>query len=91
MLSFDILMKTVYRHTPYFVANSMAVKEDYVKHDGIHPDKISIIYNGVDLGQFNNIHRASKSPKVIGIIANLNRDVKKVDVFLGLGKQLHCL
>lgn len=77
-----ILMKWIYRDTCYFIANSMAVKQDYADYDGIPPEKISVIYNGVDLGRFNKIHRTSGRPSVVGIIANLNRQVKRIDVFL---------
>ncbi len=77
-----ILMKWIYRYTPYFLANSEAVKQDTAEYDGIPPDKICVIYNGIDIGRFNRIQRTDKRPSVVGIIANLNRQVKRIDIFL---------
>ena len=77
-----LLMKPVYRQTPFFIANSEAVKSDYCNFDEIPSQKIHIIYNGVDTFRFSNIIKKNLEPFEIGIIANLNRPVKKVDLFL---------
>lgn len=78
----NLLMRCIYRHTSHFIANSEAVKLDYVKFDGIPKNRISVIYNGVDMTKFDTIQRTEKRPTVIGIVANLNRRVKRVDIFL---------
>lgn len=77
-----VLMKWIYHRTPFLLANSEAVKQDYVENDNIPADKITVIYNGIDIEKFMKIQRTQKRPDVIGIIANLNRRVKRVDVFL---------
>lgn len=80
--SHHFLLRYIFRQTPYFIANSVAVKNDYVQNDNIPAKKISVIYNGLDVEQFLAIERHSKSPTSVGIIANLNRRVKRVDIFL---------
>lgn len=77
-----VLMRWIYRNTPFFLANSEAVKQDYVEHDNIPADKITVIYNGIEIEKFTKIQRTHEAPNTIGIIANLNRRVKRVDVFL---------
>jgi len=79
---YNILMRWIYHHIPYFLANSEAVKKNYVYYDRIPPDKISVIYNGLDIGRFKKIQQTSEEPSVVGIIANLNRHVKRIDIFL---------
>lgn len=79
---YDLLMKWVYRRTHFFLANSEAVKKDYIENDNIPDGKLTVIYNGIDIERFIKIRRTQKGPNVIGIIANLNRRVKRVDIFL---------
>jgi len=78
----NILMKWIYRHTPYFLANSLAVKEDYHKYDGIPNSRIAVIHNGVDIYHPEKIQKTHTRPSVVGIIANMNRHVKRMDIFL---------
>jgi len=64
-----------------FLANSQVVKEHFVERDGIDPGKIQVIYNGIDPTRlpFN----AHEGPTVdIGIVGNLNRRVKRTDLFI---------
>lgn len=77
-------MRLAYPFFSGFIANSQAVKEHFVQRDGIRAEKIEVIYNGLDLGVF-----VPKSPEdfgqekfVIGIVANLNRPVKRVQDFI---------
>jgi len=60
--------------TTQIIAVSQAVKDYSVKTDRINPDKIEVIYNGVDLKKFYNPRPeffANKIP-VIGVIARLD-------------------
>jgi len=65
------------------IANSSAVKKKAMALEGIDNDRIHVIPNGIDYAAYENA--ADKPPScvpVVGIVANLNRDVKRVDVFI---------
>jgi len=65
------------------IANSSAVKKKAMALERIDKDRIHVIPNGIDYAAYENA--ADKPPSrvpVIGIVANLNRDVKRVDVFI---------
>lgn len=66
-----------------FTANSQAVKDYIVSNDKIQHDKIEVIYNGIDL---NALPRpallAQQQNPIVGIVANLNRPVKRVEDFI---------
>jgi glycosyltransferase involved in cell wall biosynthesis len=66
------------------IANSRAVKNQTVILEKINPEKISVIYNGLDTRTFQGT-RCQKSGDRgcnVVIVANLNREVKRVDLFV---------
>jgi glycosyltransferase involved in cell wall biosynthesis len=69
-----------------YIANSEAVKTCSARSFGIDPDKIKCIYNGFDfsknIAQANSTEIDSEEPKLVGIVANLNREVKRVEDFV---------
>ncbi len=69
-----------------FIANSLAVKRHFAQKDRIKSDKIEVIYNGVDVPRFPERaeHPTTGQPPVVGIVANLNRPVKRVQDFIAL-------
>ena len=75
-------MKFVYKNTDHFIANSIAVKENYIKFDGIPKKLIAVIYNGLDFNKFSISRPKVQNPTAVGLVANLNRKVKRVDIFL---------
>lgn len=86
------LLKLLNPGATRFVVNSQAVKRHVQEVEGIPPDKIELIYNGVVLDAFNadddtmrqdvrtELGIAASTPMVI-LVANL-RPVKAIDVFL---------
>ena len=42
-------MRLAYPFFNGFIANSQAVKNHFVQYDGIDPEKIKVIYNGIEL------------------------------------------
>jgi UDP-glucose:(heptosyl)LPS alpha-1,3-glucosyltransferase len=46
------LEKRCFQNSPRIIANSMMVKNDIVRNYSVSPDKISVIYNGVDTVRF---------------------------------------
>ena len=81
----DHKMRFIYRLCTHYIANSEAVRRKYMRLFGLPEDKFTVIYNGVDVRDqmlpFEHSDINSQDV-VVGIIANLNRSVKRVDVFL---------
>jgi L-malate glycosyltransferase len=79
----NLKMRLSYPLADGFIANSRAVKDNFVQFDGIDPDKIKVIYNGVStVKQEQRGADPKKKPLIVGIVANLNRPVKRVEDFI---------
>lgn len=46
------------RRTDVFVANSEAVRQDAIRGEGLPPERVRVIHNGVDLPRFEGMSRA---------------------------------
>jgi len=78
-------MRLAYPFFSGFIANSQAVKEHFIKTDGLSPEKIKVIYNGFDSQLLNwdyDVNRKGNDGQIVGIVANLNRQVKRVEDFV---------
>jgi len=77
-------MRLAYTQADGFIANSLAVKEHFVAEDYLPTEKIAVIFNGFDLNLVKNLcgERNTIGPPVVGIVANLNRPVKRVQDFI---------
>ncbi|MFO7653422.1 MAG: glycosyltransferase [Candidatus Krumholzibacteriia bacterium] len=76
-----VLLRQVYRRMTGFMANSSAVRDHVCAADGLDPRRVQVIPNGIDPEAF--VYREPEtSPRVVGILANLNRPVKRVDLFV---------
>jgi glycosyltransferase involved in cell wall biosynthesis len=81
--------KQAFRRANRIVVNSEAVKK-YLIAENVSADKISVVYNGLDLRKFNaNFKRnevlqqfALPDKKLITIVANLRHAVKNQEMFL---------
>lgn len=76
-----------------FIANSKAVKAHFVKVDRIDPKKIEVIYNGIKIApesKANHSEYADRRP-IVGIVANLNRPVKRVNDFIRVASKVHAI
>jgi len=76
-------MRMACRFFDGFIANSQAVKTHFVAQDKLSPEKIEVIYNGFDFspGSSPKAH-GSLASDIVGIVANLNRPVKRVQDFV---------
>lgn len=54
----------------HYFANSDAVKEFYIKHIGVYPEKITVIPNGIDTSYFDSIIPDPKLKESLGIQPN---------------------
>lgn len=81
----DWKMKIVYKLCSTYIANSSAVRNLYMNLYTLPEHKFSVIYNGIDVQSFTSIAKKEKQEDkdiIVGIVANLNREVKRVDIFL---------
>lgn len=74
-----------------FIANSQAVKDHFVAQDNLPPDRVAVIYNGFDLSAIPPPPRSydTTASSIVGIVANLNRPVKRVQDFVTAAAIVH--
>jgi len=74
-----------------FIANSQAVKDHFSRVDRIRSEKISVVYNGFDIEQIQSLSEKNidNTPRQVGIVANLNRPVKRVQDFIEAAALIH--
>ena len=74
-----------------FLVNSEAVKNQLIINEHICEKHISVVPNGIDLENIDkiqpiNLHKeysiSNKSIKFVGLVANFNRNVKRIDIFI---------
>ena len=85
----NLKMRMAYPFYSGFIANSQAVKDFVVKVDKISAEKIQVIYNGFDLRQLDGLVCQPSNPPIVGIVANLNRPVKRVQDFVEAAALVH--
>lgn len=87
----SLKMRLAYPFFDGFIANSRAVKEHFAQVDGISRAKIVVIYNGFDMSSLpcDLAHPKSADHPIVGIVANLNRTVKRVDDFIHAAALVH--
>ena len=78
-----VFLKIANRFVSCIVANARAVREHAIKVEGIKKEKMQVIYNGISFDDYNrSSHTNIQKEPIIGIVANLNRPVKRVDLFI---------
>lgn len=88
-----ILLKLslINRFTKKLLVNSAAIKNNVLRYEKVSEVKVDVIYNGISLKTFEAIAPIEinrefcvgfKEDSVVGIVANFNRDVKRVDLFI---------
>lgn len=79
------------RYTKRILVNSNAIKNNTIEVEKVKENKIDVIYNGIDLKKIEltkkvdlsfKFSEVSKNDKIVGIVANFNRHVKRVDIFI---------
>ena len=73
------LFRYLNRHTTRVLANSEGVKRVVIEAEGLDPEKVDVLYNGVDLERYAT--GRVPGPATVGIVANY-RPVKDLALFL---------
>lgn len=88
-----LVLKRANRFVNGVIANSRAVRSRAIEAEGIAPEKVHVIYNGLRFDAPDSPSAAGirkrGGEKVVGIVANLNRPVKRVDLFIRAAGRLH--
>lgn len=84
----EFLMRRAYPRLTGFLANSQAVKAHFCARDRLPPGRVAVIPNGVDPGEFAFVDHAGPDAPAIGIVGNLNREVKRTDLFIAAAARL---
>ncbi len=77
----EMLLRRVHPLMTGFLANSEVVKDHFVATDNINPDRVQVIYNGIDVDSLPFVDHEGPTLN-IGIVGNLNRRVKRTDLFI---------
>lgn len=85
----NLKMRMAYPMYTGFIANAQAVKDFVVEVDRIPAEKIQVIYNGFDTRQLDGLVCKPSEPPIVGIVANLNRPVKRVQDFVAAAALVH--
>jgi glycosyltransferase involved in cell wall biosynthesis len=77
------VLRFLQRRSSVVLTNAKAIRDSLVAQDGVPPEKVCVIYNGVDLDKFRNSHphRAAMFPdsegnKLIVLVGNMISEVK---------------
>ena len=77
----ELMLRRVYPLMTGFIANAGVVRDHFCVRDGIDPARVQVIPNGVDLAGLPWREHAGPT-RHVGIVGNLNRRVKRTDLFL---------
>lgn len=83
----EILLRRVYPLMTGFLANAAIVRDHFAARDGLDPGMIRVIHNGIDLPSLPWVEHTGATLDV-GIVGNLNRRVKRTDLFLRAAGQV---
>lgn len=95
-------LKFVNLFTNRFLVNSISVKKELIKKEGVNDKLIDVIYNGIDLNRIDYTVKANIIDEiglryypsyvdVVGIVGNYNRKVKRIDLFIQAAAEVHKL
>jgi len=75
------LLKHIYRLMTGYICNADIVRDHFVIHFGIDPNKAQVLRNGINVGSLPYIHHPNPTQNV-GIVGNMTRQVKRTDLFI---------
>jgi len=85
-----ILLKIANRFVSRIITNAKKIQEHTVQSEGVNIIKTIVIPNGISLNGYNiSKNRWLPEKPIIGIVANMNRKVKRVDLFVSAASIVH--
>lgn len=88
----DFFIRNIYKNFAHYLANSKAVMNAFHEMYGLPLERFRIINNGIpaeSLFPKLKMRSTNKKHAVVGILANLNRKVKRIDVFLNAANYVY--
>jgi len=94
---YDIIFRLTSRDCRKCIANCNAVKDQAIGQENIPPEKIEVIYNGLDLSEYQQTFKNKSlmeelglldGTPLVGLIANFNFEIKGHIYFLGAAKKI---
>ena len=82
-------MRVAYPFFEGFIANSKAVKDYFARVDRIAPNRIEVIHNGINGIEANGAPTSAEGLPLVGMVANCNRIVKRVQDFIQAAALVH--
>jgi len=76
-----MFLKQVYQRMTGFICNANIVREHFIKHFQLNPDKMHVLRNGIDVSALPYINHVNSCTQV-GIVGNMTRPVKRTDLFI---------
>ena len=84
-------LAAVTRRAPFVLCNAYAIRDRLVNDEGVDPTRITVVYNGIDLEQFDKA--AAREPEqrlpildgpgpIITLVANMKHEIKGHDEML---------
>ena len=77
----ELVLRRVFPWMTGFLANSEVVRDHFVEADGLDPARFRVISNGIDVASLPWVEHTG-STRHVGIVGNLNRRVKRTDLFI---------
>ena len=95
-ISISKVLRVANKYVTKFLANSQVVKNNIVTKEKINQKRVDVIYNGLEISYVNENKKNELRTKlniennnyVVGTVANLNREVKRIDVFIRSAKYI---
>lgn len=76
-----LLLSRIYNTMTGFICNADVVRQHFIQHFGIAPDKAAVLRNGIEVAALPYIEHSAPSLHV-GIVGNMTRHVKRTDLFI---------
>ncbi|MFC1657049.1 GT4 family glycosyltransferase PelF [Candidatus Moduliflexota bacterium] len=95
--AYDRMFRIVSGDCTRCIANCQAIGNNIIRRDGMPPRKVSVIYNGLDLHDFDHRRNSTELRKeicaggdvpIVGMVANFNFDIKGQQYFIEAAKRV---
>ena len=86
--AWEFLMRRIHPLATGFLANSGAIRDHFAGRDGLALPRFRVIPNGIDPAAVPFIDHAGDAEPAVVLVGNLNREVKRPDIFLDAAARL---